>query len=120
MANSGGFCTQAIFGREIWTGPGATIGPEILGRTFFHQVSGERCPTIRQNVPWLSVSPAAGTVPADGSIPLEVTVDAADLALGTHHATLLVTTTDPGAPELRVPVVVTVVDAAVADEDILG
>ncbi len=137
VANSGGFCTEAIFGREVWTGAGATTGPQILGRTFFHRVAGERCPTIRGDVPWLSVAPATGSVLADDSTTVEVTVDATELGLGTHQATLLVTTTDPGAPELRIPVVVTVDPAPpdiflsleapttlagidVADEDIVG
>jgi hypothetical protein len=46
-------------------------------------------------------------VAADGRVRLAVNVDAGDLAAGsTHHATLLVATSDPGAPELRVPVTV--------------
>ncbi len=108
VANSGGFCSEAIFGQEIWTGSGATAGPQILGRTFFHGVSGEVCPTIRSDVPWLTVDPSSGTVPADDSVTVDVNADAADLEPGIHEATLLITTTDAGAPEIRVPVTLTV------------
>lgn len=135
--SNGGFCSQAITGAEIITAGGFDTG---FGseRTLVHGVSPERCPTIRADVPWLSVAPAPAGVPADGSVTLRVTVDAANLAVGDHQATLLLTTTDPGMPEMRVPVRVSVRPLAppslylsvaaggvvggveVADEDIVG
>ncbi|SDI19832.1 Serine protease, subtilisin family [Actinokineospora alba] len=129
-----GFCSQAITGAEIVTAGGFDTG-SVSERTLVHGISPERCPTIRADVPWLSVSPAAAAVPADDSATLRVTVDAANLAVGEHQATLLVRTTDPGAPELRVPIRVAVQALAppslylsvesggaigAADEDIVG
>ncbi len=99
-----GFCTQARAGGEIWSigGMGGA-----LDRARFLPVAGERCAGIAADVPWLDVRAANGTVGADGSVRLAVNVDAGDLAAGTtHHATLLVATSDPRAPELRVPVTV--------------
>ena len=63
-------------------------------------------------MPWLSVSPTTGTVPADGTTPLTVTVDATALDSGSYSATLLITTTDPARPEIRVPVIVDVTGEA--------
>ncbi|WP_162605865.1 S8 family serine peptidase [Jiangella aurantiaca] len=99
-----GFCTQARAGGEIWSigGMGGA-----LDRARFLPVAGERCAGLAEDVPWLDVRAATGTVAADGQLRIAVNVDAGELAAGTtHHATLLVATSDPGAPELRVPVTV--------------
>jgi hypothetical protein len=96
-----GFCTQGRSGGEIWSVGGASG----LERALFYPLPGERCATVASDVPWLAVSVDAGTVPAGRSSPLTVTVDASGLSAGeTRHATLLVTTTDPGVPQLRIPV----------------
>ncbi|MEJ2853707.1 MULTISPECIES: Kelch repeat-containing protein [unclassified Saccharothrix] len=135
--NVGGFCTRATTGGEIMTAAGfdTRFSSE---RTLVHGVVPERCPTIRADVPWLSVSRTEADVAGGGSTTLSVRVDATGLAPGEHTATLLVTTTAPGAAELRVPVRVTVQDSAppslyfsletggtvrgveVADEDVVG
>lgn len=101
-----GFCTQAHSGGEIWSLGGMGGG---LDRARFLPVPGERCAGIATDVPWLDVRAASGSVAAGGRLRLAVNVDAGDLAAGsTHHATLLVATSDPGAPELRIPVTVRV------------
>lgn len=107
--NSGGFCTNTgAFGGEVWSVSGRPPEGGATGPTFFRDSGGESCPTIRADVPWLSLDVTNGTVPADGSLEVAVTVDATELAPGTHQATLLVTTPDPARPEIRVPVHLTV------------
>jgi subtilisin family serine protease/N-acetylneuraminic acid mutarotase len=100
-----GFCTEGRTGGEIWSVAGAGGATRAL----FHAVPGESCPTLAADVPWLTIPRwwAEGTVPADRSQWLSVLVDTRELRRGTTHtATLLVTTTDPGAPQLRIPVTV--------------
>jgi N-acetylneuraminic acid mutarotase/subtilisin family serine protease len=100
-----GFCTQGRAGGEIWSVGGASG----LERALFHPLPGERCPTIAADLPWLDLSADAGRVRPGRSGRLTVTVDASGLSAGERlRATLLVTTTDPGVPELRIPVRVTV------------
>ncbi|MGH9186169.1 MAG: hypothetical protein ACRD0U_10210, partial [Acidimicrobiales bacterium] len=95
-ANSGGFCTNAIFGGEVWSVGGGNLNTSlgITGRTFFHGIRPERCASIRSDVPWLSEDPTSGTVAADSSSTVQVTVDAAELTTGQYAATLLINTTD--------------------------
>jgi hypothetical protein len=136
-ANSGGFCTSAFFGAEVWT-VGGRDQFGIPGESLFSPVAPERCSTIRADVPWLSVGLVGRRVPADSSRRLSVDVDARLLPPGTYDATILVTTSDPGALELRVPVHVIVTEPspptrylsvrrpatlsgrAVRDEDVVG
>ena len=108
-ANSAGYCTEEIFGTEVWNVAGANQSSfGITGRTFFREADGEACATIRADVPWLSVTPTAGDVAADRSTAVTVSVDATGLDDGEYMATLIVTTTDPFASELLVPVTLTV------------
>jgi N-acetylneuraminic acid mutarotase len=109
-ANNGGFCGTATFdpGTEVWSAGGGDANLNIQGRMLFRQVAGETCPTIRSEVDWLSVSAASGQVRRDRQRTLTVTVDADDLSVGEHDATLLIATTDPARAEMRVPVHVTV------------
>jgi subtilisin family serine protease/N-acetylneuraminic acid mutarotase len=96
-----GFCTQGRAGGEIWSVGGASG----LERAMFHALPGERCPSLVSGVDWLSLSATTGTVHPGGGERLLVTVDTAGLTAGeTYRATILVTTTDPGAPQLRIPV----------------
>jgi subtilisin family serine protease/N-acetylneuraminic acid mutarotase len=109
-ANNGGFCGTATFdpGTEVWSAGGADANLNIQGRMLFRQAAGETCPTIRSEVDWLSVSATSGSVRRDRQRTLTVTVDAGDLPVGEHDATLLISTTDPARAEMRVPVHVTV------------
>jgi subtilisin family serine protease/N-acetylneuraminic acid mutarotase len=102
--STAGFCTQGRTGGEIWSVAGLSGAEQAL----FHPLPGERCATIASDVPWLELSSGAGTVPAGRSSRLTVTVDASGLSAGeSRTATLLVTTTDPGVPQIRIPVTVT-------------
>ncbi len=135
--NNKGYCTEGVTGGEISVAGGFGNG-FIFRNLLMRSVAPERCPTIRSDVSWLSVDQVSSTIAAGGSKTLSVKVDAKGLTPGSHVATLLVETTDPGAPELRVPVTVevgaappvtayvslataaTVGGVAVADEDIVA
>lgn len=110
VANNGGFCGTATLdpGTEVWSAGGADANLNIQGRMLFRQAAGETCPTIRSEVDWLSVSATSGQVRRDRQRTLTVTVNADDLTVGEHAATLLISTTDPARAEMRVPVHVTV------------
>ena len=55
-----------------------------------------------------TVAPAAGTIPAGGSMDITVTFDATDLCGGNFFADVVVESNDPVDPEVRVPTVMTV------------
>src|SRR5690606_14178654 len=61
------------------------------------------------DVSWLSASPTSGTTPAGGNVEVAVTVDSTGLAAGSYEALLCVTTNDPDAELVEVPVSLTVV-----------
>lgn len=63
-----------------------------------------------EDVPWLRVEPASGTTPAGGSSEVTVLVDSTGLAPGEHTAHACVSSTDPDAPLVPVPVTVTVTE----------
>ncbi len=86
-----------------------TGGRVVTNRgVYFRPVGGERCDTVVADVPWLSAAEPGVSVEPDSAASAELTVDASALEPGTHHATVLVRTDDPGAAEVRVPVTVTV------------
>ncbi|TDE11487.1 S8 family serine peptidase [Jiangella asiatica] len=101
-----GFCTEARTGGEIWSvgGNGSSLN------SAWYLPVGERCAGTAADVPWLSVRGTVdGTIAADGSARVSVHVDGGSMRAGESYvATLLVDTTDPGAPQLRIPVRVTV------------
>ncbi|HEY8471631.1 MAG TPA: S8 family serine peptidase [Natronosporangium sp.] len=100
-----GFCSHGRAGGEIWS-IGGTHG---LERTLYYPLAGERCATLNADVPWLGLPAPTGTVAAGKSTRITLTVDTTGLSAGDEvSATLLVLTSDPGAPELRVPVTVRV------------
>jgi hypothetical protein len=66
------------------------------------------CGSTAADVPWLAVSPDQGTTPAGGSTGTTVSFDVTGLATGDHQARLCVTSNDPAAPLVEVPVTVTV------------
>ncbi|HEY8472370.1 MAG TPA: S8 family serine peptidase [Natronosporangium sp.] len=61
-------------------------------------------------VPWLDVSDESGTTAPGGSSELTVLVDSTGLAPGVHEAHLCVSSNDPDAELVSVPVTVTVTD----------
>ncbi len=100
-------------------GPSATVdinNKHVVVQTVFIPGQGSALPfAATTDEPWLTVTPNAGVLPADG-ITLTVTADPADLPNGTFTATIIVTF--PGAakagtldthPPVTVPVSVSVV-----------
>jgi hypothetical protein len=49
------------------------------------------------DIPWLSLSPNAGTTPPAGTTPVDVTFDSTGMAVDTYTANLCVTSNDPDA-----------------------
>jgi hypothetical protein len=60
------------------------------------------------DVPWLSVSPAAGTTPPATTDTVDVTFDSTGMTPGTYDGLLCVNSNDPDAPLVEVPVTLTV------------
>ncbi len=69
------------------------------------------------DVPWLSADPDAGSVPASGSLPVSVTLDATGLPAGDHDAKLIFKSNDPDEDLLDFPVHLTVLGAPDIDPD---
>jgi hypothetical protein len=61
-------------------------------------------------VPWLSVSPASGTIAPGGSDDVTVQMDASQLAVGMHQADVCVGSNDPVRPVVAVPVTLEVTE----------
>jgi hypothetical protein len=98
-----------LVGGEIWSAGGLDATTfTITGFNFFAGTPGEGCPSIRGDVPWLTVDPSSGSVAGDDATSLTVGIDGGALAPGSYEATLLVTTSDPAVPEVAVTVHVTV------------
>jgi subtilisin family serine protease len=57
------------------------------------------------DVPWLSEEPTSGTVPAGGSLPVDVIFDATGMAVGDHTAELVISSNDPDESSTTVSVV---------------
>ncbi|MPZ51234.1 MAG: S8 family serine peptidase [Acidimicrobiia bacterium] len=110
VALAAGGCTADGDGANIWAVAGANPGPIITEATLrYHRP--ESCETGEFEIPWLEVAPTNAEVPRDGGeVELEVSVDASDLAVGTHEVAMMMSTTDPGAPTVLVPMSVTVVE----------
>ncbi|HSF80859.1 MAG TPA: S8 family serine peptidase, partial [Anaerolineales bacterium] len=64
--------------------------------------------TAPSDVPWLSVSPDAGSTTPGGSTPVNVSTDATGLVPGLYTANLCVSSNDPATPLVVVPVEMTV------------
>jgi hypothetical protein len=60
-------------------------------------------------VPWLSVSPDAGTTAPGGTTPVDVTFDATVVGVGDYSALLCRFSNDPNEPLVEVPVAMEVV-----------
>jgi hypothetical protein len=93
QSGTAGYCTLGVgsAGAEVWAVGGLRGDTfSIDGLTYWREAAGEGCPTIRSDVPWLSVDPLAGTVPGDGAGQVNVRIDTAGLEPGVHVATLLI------------------------------
>lgn len=63
------------------------------------------------DVPWLTATPVTGTVPANASALISVTLDASELESGVYSASLCIESNDESTPLVEVPVSLTVGDA---------
>ena len=62
---------------------------------------------------WLLAGPTSGNIPAGETMDIEVTLSAADMAIGTYTAELNVFSNDPDDPEITVPIIMHVSDMEV-------
>lgn len=62
------------------------------------------------DVPWLSASPAGGTITAGSSTVVTVSLDSTGLAVGDYTANLCINSNDADAPRTLVPVTLTISD----------
>ncbi len=74
---------------------------------------------IRTPLDWLSVSPLVGTVPAGGSVDVEVAFNANELAVGSHTGMIEVLSDDPVTPSVQVGVTLEVSDLSAAGDEVL-
>jgi hypothetical protein len=111
-ANNAGACTQAMFDEdtaEIWSVGGVDFDLYVAtGRTLFREMAAETCTSIYQDVPWLSVSPLAGSVSGDEESSVTANLEANALASGEYTATLALWSNDPASPLVYLPVKLTV------------
>ncbi len=66
--------------------------------------------------PWISEDPDAGIIPAGGSQPVDIMVDAAGMAPGDYFCDLVISSNDPAMPEVVVPVTLTVLPEIVSPQ----
>jgi plastocyanin len=102
LAGAGGL---REIGRAAWRGRG-------------EEALGELCDDPSA-VSWLAVDPDGGITPPGDSVPVDVSVDAAGLTEGVYEAALCVTTNDPEAPLVVVPVELTVLGPCPIDEHLV-
>ncbi len=97
QANTAGFCTTAFTGGEVWTDGGFFNFNTPLSDNLYRN-TGEGCASGGGDVPWLSENPSEGTVPAGGSVVVDVTLDASQVAAeGDYFAQLKISGNAPGA-----------------------
>ncbi|HEY6738609.1 MAG TPA: carboxypeptidase regulatory-like domain-containing protein [Actinopolymorphaceae bacterium] len=58
----------------------------------------------RNDVPWLALSPASGSLPVGGEAEFAVTVDSTGLTAGVHTATLVLESDSGRSPSIEIPV----------------
>ena len=108
--------THPTFLSSVACGLASPTTASAIGFPDFHLVmvvsltNGGGGPTCQNpaDVPWLSVSPAAGSLAGGASQDATVSVDATGVAAGSYSANLCVTSNDPVNPLVNVPVALTV------------
>ena len=65
--------------------------------------------TYLSSIPWLSASPAFGTIAASGSTSVTLTFDSNGVAIGSYAGNICVESDDPVNPMVAVPVALNVV-----------
>lgn len=118
LAGYGEFSGGAMYTIDTGTGHATMLGSFRSNANYYGlsiaSFSGA-CATPR-SVPWLSVDPAAGSLPPGESSTLGVHLDAGALSAGVYEATLCLRSSDPTQPGATVPVRFTVgADAIFAD-----
>lgn len=108
-ANNAGFCTSGFFPAQVWS-VGGLINWNVSSINRFLGRPSESCPSIYEDVSWLSSEPATGTVNAGSSGEIAVTFDATNLTVGTYQATMVIISNDSGAAQQRIPVTLQVQD----------
>ncbi len=100
---------------DLTTGNSTLVGvlgtPSVTQLGYVAWQSGGPC-SSPADLPWLSVTPTAGTVPPSGSTGLGVTFDSTGLALGVYDGVLCVHSNDPVTPLVEVPAAMTVSQTA--------
>ncbi|RME80933.1 MAG: hypothetical protein D6775_14920, partial [Caldilineae bacterium] len=66
--------------------------------------------SLPEDIPWLSVSSQAGTVPGNDSVPLEVGFDSGGLSAGVYEKTLCIASNDPDEALVAVSTRLTVIE----------
>ena len=82
------------------TTPG-DASPDLAGLNLLLDLDvdgSDPCNAQATPVPWLSFSPAGGTLAVDAAVPVQATVTAGTLAIGTHRGTMCMSTTADGKP----------------------
>jgi subtilisin family serine protease len=92
---------------------------DYVGIDTFEYVAADSC-NEPVDIPWLGVSPAAGSTAPGGSSDVTVSFDSTGLAPGEYEAQLCVDSNDPVNPRVVVPVTLTVLDAPSCDTTITG
>ena len=83
--------------------------PSRVSRSSSTAISDPPPCSAPEDIPWLSVSPTAGSTPPAGSTPVDVTFDSTGIPVGTLGGTLCIFSNDPDEPLVPVPVVLEVV-----------
>lgn len=104
-SNSAGFCTGIFSGSAIWsTGGGNVLESSIYDFNLFHPLDNENCFSVYSDVGWIIESPPAGRVLGESEEQIQLTFNSTGLPTGMYQATLVILTSDPGAPVMMVPV----------------
>lgn len=80
-------------------------------------VSGGSC-APPESIPWLTLNPSTGAVPAGESSPLSVEFDADGMSEGDYEAVVCVNSNDVHRPRLEVPVTMSVSDSFAAELEV--
>ncbi|HYV84597.1 MAG TPA: choice-of-anchor D domain-containing protein [Patescibacteria group bacterium] len=108
--------SEGLFAIDLVTGAVTPVAGGLSG------VVGLGLVTAGCEPRFVSVAPAAGTVPPGSTLPVSVTLKASGLTGGLYGADLVLTSNDPSRPAIRAPVDLTVIgvpDLAVAPEEIV-